>query len=117
LQETWRKRRQHQSWDIIGRVAATAVAHVVGCVEPMEVNPPEDEEEPMEVDPPPAWLTWHHYTVPGLPSMAAALQQLPTSILPSAQPQCPALAERPILCAWPSCGLARSISWHQQSFC
>lgn len=69
LQEGWRKRRKRGRGDTISRMVAVAVAHVADGVEPMEVDPPEDQEEPMEVDPPPAWLPWHHYTVPGLPSM------------------------------------------------
>jgi len=46
-----------------------AIAHVADGVEPMEVDPPEGKEEPMEMDSPPAWLTWQHYTMPGLRSM------------------------------------------------
>ena len=44
------------------------------AAEPMEVDPPRDQRELMEVDPPPAWLPWHHYTVPGLPSMTPSTQ-------------------------------------------
>ena len=69
LQERRRKRRQRRRGGTISRMVAMAVAHVADGVEPMEVDPPEDQEEPMEVDPPPAWLPWHHYTVLGLPSM------------------------------------------------
>ncbi|GAB0183248.1 EF-hand calcium-binding domain-containing protein 6 [Grus japonensis] len=69
LQELRRKRRWRQRGDIISRMVVIAIAHVTDGVEPMEVYPPESQEEPMEVDPPPVWLTWHHYTVPGLPSV------------------------------------------------
>ncbi|GAB0183272.1 hypothetical protein GRJ2_000792500 [Grus japonensis] len=48
---------------------AIAIAYMADGVEPMEVDPPESQEELMEVDPPPARLIWHHYTVPGLPFM------------------------------------------------
>ena len=69
LQEPWRKRRRCKRGGTISRMVAMAVTHMADGVEPLEVDPPEDQEEPMEVDPPPAWLPWHHYTVPGLPSM------------------------------------------------
>ena len=45
-----------------------ATARAADGVEPMEVDPPEDEEEPMEVDPPPGQLpTQHHVTPQGFP--------------------------------------------------
>lgn len=69
LQEPWRKMRQHQTGDTISRMVAMSITHVADGVEPVEVDPPEDQEELMEVDPPPIWLIWYLYTVPGLPSM------------------------------------------------
>lgn len=69
LQEMWRKRRQHQSGDTISCIVVMAIADVVDGVEPMEVNPPKDQEKLLEVDSPPAQLIWYHCMVPGLPSI------------------------------------------------
>ena len=69
LREARRKRRR-QRGGTISYAVAMAIAYVADGVEPMEVDPPPDEEEPMEVDPPPGWLPWHHAIVPGLPSTA-----------------------------------------------
>lgn len=64
LQEARRKRLRQRG----GTISYAVLFHVADGAEPMEVDPPEDEEEPMEVDPPPGWLPWHHNIVPGLPS-------------------------------------------------
>lgn len=45
LQEMWRKRRPHQSGGTISCIAVMAIADVVDGVEPMEGNPPKDQEE------------------------------------------------------------------------
>lgn len=58
LQEAWRKRRRCR-----GEAPSAARAD---CVEPTEVDPPEDQGEPMEAAPPPARLPWPHYTRPPL---------------------------------------------------
>lgn len=69
LQKLQRKKRRCQRRSNISHRLAMAITSVSDGVEPMEIHPPKDQEEPMEVSPPPAWLPWHHYTMPRLPSM------------------------------------------------
>ncbi|KAJ7416946.1 hypothetical protein WISP_67877 [Willisornis vidua] len=59
------KRRQHHSGGAISHMVGTAITRVTNDVEPMEAEPPKDQEEQMEMDPPPAWLPCHHHIMPG----------------------------------------------------
>ncbi|KAK4825955.1 hypothetical protein QYF61_003473 [Mycteria americana] len=70
-----RERQQFQktdSQDTIFGMQVTASAHANNemetmHVEPIEVDPPQDQEEPTELDPLLTALTWHYTTMHGLP--------------------------------------------------